>query len=171
MKRLRVLLVVLTVVMGGLVSRANAAICAAACEPGAPPDQAAVQGFGGWDPAVTVMLANHEWYMLLDAECRQGSGAEVGAYEFVLEGTSNESCEVGSGSGTIEGDGPHGDISGNLTFYKVAIHYYMTGTFWSGGHQHKLNLWVDVIPDSGQDQEACPYEDADVFGHGAIDNV
>jgi len=142
----------------------------AACEPPAPPQSAAIQGFGSWFLPVTPTNLTHSWSMSLEAECTSGTGHDVGVYDFDLSGSSIENCAGGEGTGSIDGEGPEGDLGGSLTFVKVGVHYYITGNMTMGGHSHNLNLWVDVIPQINTNN-ICYYDNAAVFGHGNLASV
>lgn len=163
--KIRVLTAVLAVVagFGAMAGPASAAPSAAACEP-AP---TAVHGVGFWDPPVTTSTSWHRWSMDLDADCGQGYGHDVGTYRFHMEGESQESCQDGTGFASLSGSGPSGLLYGGVGFRKVGVHYYIDGSFDSGGHTHLLNLWVDVVPvvNAG---DLCYYDVAPLLGHGAV---
>ena len=166
--RMRTLVAAVAVAAAGLAASPAYATGAAYCEPFAPPQAAAIQGYGNWSPGVTAVPANQQWSMSLDANCTSpgSSGGDAGQYHFDLSGTSTESCAGGNGSGTVSGNGPEGPLAGTISWWKGGVHYYMSGSITQGGHQHTLQLWIDVIPTVGGD--ACFYAFAGVFGHGAI---
>ncbi len=163
--KIRTLAVAAAVAAAGLTATPAQASGVAVCEP--PAGAPAIQGHGSWTPAVTALPTAHQWSMELAADCTTpgGFGSDVGSYQISLAGTSTETCTAGNGSGSVGGSGPHGGISGSISWYKVGIHYYMSGSFTSGGHNHSLTLWIDVLPAAG---EACAYGSAPVIGHGAV---
>jgi hypothetical protein len=140
-----------------------------------------VNGTGSWNPGVGPMPSIQNFVWTLTADCEDGdpSSDELGTYGLTFNGSSNENCAVnksadGSGSGTFSGSHTtEGTVSqGNFTFYKIGIHYYVSGTYLTsndGGEPHRLQFWLDVIPPSTQ---ACSYTQASIIGHGlTVDNL
>jgi hypothetical protein len=175
-KRLAVVLLTLGTMLApqAVPAQADTASTAgtAVCEPPGPPSEAAVQGYGAWDPPVELNAEEHYFENWLWADCSQGSGDPVGQYFWYLAGYSNEGCGGGTGVGFIEGEGPKGDLYGNFEFYKVGVHYYMTVNFTMAQQDYHMSLWVDVIPEVGPEEQGyCFYEYPDMFGHAAIKSV
>ena len=59
-----------------------------------------------------------------------------------------------------------GPCQGSITFEKIGVHYYISGSFSSEGHSHTLQLWLDVVPTTVG--AVCLYAAAPLFGHGAV---
>jgi len=123
-----------------------------------------ITGTGSWTPAETATLAPHVFAWDTNANCL-GAGDDSGAYHIVFSGSSNDACTAGTGSGTLSGSGPEGPIAGSFTFYRGGIHLYISGTFLSGGEQHNLQYWLDVLASTNG---VCSYSTAPLIGHGAI---
>jgi len=164
MRRLLSLLACLVAVggtaVGGVPANAGVAdVDAAYCPYGA------ITGVGTWSPAETVTPAAHSFAWDTFGTCA-GTGDDSGSYHITFYGTAFDSCEVGNGGGSLSGSGPEGAISGNFTFYRGGIHLYINGNFFSGGDQHTLQYWLDVLPSGSQ--VVCDYTTANLIGHGAI---
>jgi hypothetical protein len=123
-----------------------------------------ISGTGNWTPAETAVLGPHAFVWDTNAECT-GWGDEGGFYHVVFTGSANDACTAGNGSGTLSGDGPEGLITGSFTFYRGGIHLYVSGTFFSGGEQHNLQYWIDVLASTNG---VCSYSTAPLLAHGAI---
>jgi len=123
-----------------------------------------ITGTGNWAPAETTTLAPHAFVWDTQAACT-GTDDEAGAYHVVFNGTANDACYGGSGSGTLSGNGPEGVITGSFTFYRGGIHLYISGTFSSGEEQHNLQYWIDVLASASG---VCSYTTSSLLGHGAI---
>lgn len=141
---------------------------AAAAELGDPAycPYGSVSGTGLWAPGVTALITPETIQLSLQATCT-GVADETGTYSIVLAGSSNESCGAGTGAGTVAGTAPEGAMSGSFTFFKIGIHYYISGSFTAGGESHNLQLWIDVLP-SATVNGVCAYGSAPLIGHGAI---
>jgi len=123
-----------------------------------------ITGTGSWTPAETATLAPHVFVWDTNANCT-GAGDDSGSYHVVFSGSANDACTAGTGSGTLSGSGPEGVITGSFTFYRGGIHLYISGTFVSGGEQHNLQYWIDVLAST---DGVCSYSTAPLIGHGAI---
>jgi hypothetical protein len=124
-----------------------------------------VQGSGVWSPAETMTSAPHSFVWTTDAQCT-GSGDESGPYHVQFTGSGVDNCVSGNGSGNLSGSGPEGTIAGTFTYRRIGIHLVITGDFVSGGEEHTLQYWLDVMTPS--DQQACNYSTASLIGHGVI---
>ncbi|MBV9098437.1 MAG: hypothetical protein JO079_10310 [Frankiaceae bacterium] len=122
-----------------------------------------ITGAGTWTPPETATPAPHVFVWDTNANCTSW-GDEAGAYHIVFNGTSNDACTVGTGSGQLSGFGPEGAIIGSFTFYRGGIHLYISGTFVSGGEEHSLQYWLDVLAST----DLCSYSTAPLIGHGGI---
>lgn len=123
-----------------------------------------ISGTGIWTPAETAVVGPHAFVWDTNANCT-GWGDESGFYHVVFTGSANDACTAGSGSGTLSGNGPEGVITGSFTFYRGGIHLYVSGTFSSGGEQHNLQYWIDVLAST---DGVCAYSTAPLLAHGAI---
>jgi hypothetical protein len=122
-----------------------------------------ITGTGNWTTPVTAVVSPHVFTWDTNASC---AGAdEGGAYHIVFQGTSNDACTAGTGAGTLAGDGPEGPIAGSFTFYRGGIHLYISGSYASGGEQHSLQYWIDVLPST---DAVCSYTTARLLAHGAM---
>jgi len=125
-----------------------------------------VTGAGSWGPNVDQNLTNHTITLTVAANCT-GTGDEAGFYTLTLTGTSLENCSTGTGGGGVSGVAPEGGMSGNFTFFKIGVHYYISGTYVAAGENHILQLWLDILPLAAP----CNYGSAALIGHGAfLDN-
>jgi hypothetical protein len=123
-----------------------------------------IAGTGNWTPSETTVLGPHAFVWDTHADCA-GPGDDSGSYHVVFTGSANDACTAGSGSGTLSGSGPEGVISGSFTFYRGGIHLYISGSFASGGEQHILQYWLDVLAST---DGVCSYSTAPLLGHGGI---
>lgn len=124
-----------------------------------------VHGTGEWAPAETMTTAPHSFVWTTDAQCT-GSGDESGSYHVQFTGSGVDNCVSGNGSGNLSGVGPEGAITGTFTYRRIGLHLVITGDFFSGGEEHTLQYWLDVI--AASDQQMCNYTTASLIGHGAI---
>jgi len=124
-----------------------------------------ITGVGTWTPPITTVMMAHALTWTTHAQCT-GSGDENGAYDIGFNGTSNEDCATGTGQGTLTGTGPEGGISGTFTFRRIGVHLYISGMFLSGGEEHTLQYWLDVIMPTSEG--VCVYSSAPLIGHGVI---
>lgn len=122
-----------------------------------------VTGAGSWGPNVDQNLANHTIQLAVAANCL-GAGDESGFYTVTLTGTSLENCAAGTGSGQVSGNSPEGGMSGSFTFFKIGVHYYISGTYVAAAENHRLQLWLDVLPLASP----CNYGSGALLGHGAF---
>jgi len=123
-----------------------------------------ITGTGTWTPPETATLAPHVFVWDTNATCT-GTADDGGFYHVTFTGSANDACTAGTGAGTLSGTGPEGPISGSFTFYRGGIHLYISGTFVSGGEQHNLQYWLDVLAST---DGVCSYSTAPLIGHGAI---
>jgi hypothetical protein len=123
-----------------------------------------VNGVGVWSPPETTTLAPHTFQWNTQAQCLGGLD-ESGTYNITFVGTALDNCAAGNGTGSLSGSGPEGSIAGTFTFYRGGVHLYISGTFFSGGEQHSLQYWLDVLASA---EGACNYSTAQLVGHGVI---
>ena len=71
-----------------------------------------------------------------------GRNTDAGSYDLTLTGV--ETCGAPTGTGTLTGTGPHGALSGWISWRAVGTHYAVAGAYASGGHGHDLQLALDV---------------------------
>ncbi|MDQ1748602.1 MAG: hypothetical protein QOD07_2865 [Frankiaceae bacterium] len=151
------------------VTYADGSTEAASCKDVGSPDAAycpygSVTGTGNWSPAETTTVGPHTFVWDTNANCL-GAADDGGFYHVTFRGSSNDACTAGSGAGDLSGSGPEGPITGSFTFFRGGIHLYISGTFVSGGEQHNLQYWIDVLASAGG---TCSYSTAPLLAHGAI---
>jgi hypothetical protein len=125
-----------------------------------------------YNPGVAAAPSPNTFTMTVSCNAT-GVGDDSGPYALTLSGsTLLDTCVSGTGnpqgSGTLSGTGPEGTVAGTFTFTKPGIHYYISGSYTSGGENHNLQLWMDVI---NQNPSTCFYNQADVVGHGTFADV